>query len=133
MIDRKIDLTDNHDFSQGMIEMDTLTGIYLDQELMTPEQYETIVRWESIFGKKRHDNRKDKIFDKDVRYERSLEDHCQRCGVELKAPWKRFYGLCNRCNDIVQNDVQRIPWKVYNVSEGRWHVSDKGQNLFDLR
>jgi hypothetical protein len=125
-----IDLTEHHDFG-GVEEGDTLFSAWLDTEIMTADQYETVVKWERVFGR-RHRNEKDKIFDKDFPFIEISVDKCHRCGCDLRAPWKRVYGLCIRCNDIVEHNVQQIPWKTYTPHIRR--VGDRGQgDLFDLR
>ena len=126
-----IDLTEHHDFSSGLTEGDDLVATWLDTEIMTADQYETVVKWERVFGK-RHRNEKDKIFDKELPFVEKSKDCCQRCGCDLRVPWKRVYGLCIRCNDIVEHNVQQIPWKSYTPRIRR--VGDRGQgDLFDLR
>lgn len=128
MLPSNIDLTENRDFGGGETE-DTLVSIYLDAELMTPEQYETVIRWERIFGKKRHTNEKNSLFDEETPFIDIWRNKCQRCGKEL-APWNITYSLCRDCNRIVENNVQQIPWRTYRVTR----INDRGQgDLFDLR
>ena len=125
-----IDLTEHHDFG-GVEEGDTLIATWLDTEIMTADQYETVAKWEKVFGK-RHRNEKDRIFNKELQLIEKSKDHCQRCGCDLRVPWKRVYGLCIRCNDYLENKVQQIPWKNYTLHIRR--VGDRGQgDLFDLR
>ena len=132
-MDRKIDLTERNDFSSLRVE-DVLTSMFLDDELVSSDEYETIVRWESIFGKERHDNEKAEIFDYNGKYERDVERHCQRCGIELRVPWKVFYGLCKECDEFVDAGDEPLPWKRGCGTIGsRGSVGDDIQNLFGLR
>ena len=132
MLSPRIDLTEHRDFGNDggrIIQLqDDLVSIWFDGGLMTNDEYEYVVWWESIFGRTRHINRKREIFHKDdLYYERKMAGHCQRCGTELRIPWKSFYGLCDKCNDIVEHNAQEIPWKTYRISR------TTPRDLFNLR
>lgn len=130
MLSPKIDLTEQRDFSGGV-------GSFTDSEvpedvydgLMTCEQYDRLCRWESIFGKRRHENQKRRIFPVILsRY----NTKCTCCGKELRAPWMRFSnnGLCQDCEKESRYN-SRIPWKSNIVSVG--HFNDKGYRLFNSK
>lgn len=131
MLSPRIDLTEHRDFGGGRIIQlqDELVSTWFDGGLMTNDEYEYVVWWESIFGRTRHVNRKREIFHKDdLFYERKMIGHCQRCGREIKIPWKNFFGLCEECNEDVSYDVKKIPWKVYQGSR-----RTTPRDLFNLR
>lgn len=54
MLTSRVDLTLNRDFSNNM--MDGLIAHYHHGELMTPQEYEKLCKWESIFGVEQHEN-----------------------------------------------------------------------------
>jgi len=136
MLPGNIDLTANRDFgAHGLINFintDTLTGIDVDGEMMSIDQYDKLVEWESVFGRKRHMNQKSTIFNPEWPFIERAKRECQRCGKPIIAPWKNFYGLCEECNKTLPQDMRRIPWKIHKPIIRR--VGDRGQaNLFDLR
>lgn len=136
MLPGNIDLTANRDFgAQGgvnFIDADTILGIDVDGEMMSIDQYDKIVKWESVFGKKRHMNQKSTIFNKEWSFIEKSKYECQRCGKKIIVPWKNFYGLCKECDEIVSHNSKKIPWKISKPIIRR--VGDRGQaNLFDLR
>ena len=117
ILSRNIDLTEHRDFGVGnTFLLDTPIEIPIDEyRLMTPDEYDLIMRYEEIFGRNRHYMDKSKIFDTpDVK--RYWDCHCARCGVELRTPWNLRGGLCKECNENFQFDDggirrQRAPWK----------------------
>jgi len=133
MLPSNIDLTENRDFSGGnFIFFDTPIEIPMDEfHLMTPDEYDHLMWWEGIFGRRRHYTEKSKIFDVEKRFESHWNQHCLRCGVVLRIPWKTHYGLCKKCDDIValEEGGTRIPWKRRNEGGHR----DPKYNLFNSR
>lgn len=136
MLPGNIDLTANRDFGIGggisLIDADTIIGIDVDGEMMSIDQYDRLVEWESVFGKKRHMNQKSTIFNKELPFIEKSKHECQRCGKKIIFPWKNFYGLCEECDEIVSHNSKKIPWKTSKPVIRR--VGDRGQgDLFDLR
>lgn len=131
MLSPKIDLTERWDFSGGVEDslMDSEVPEDVYDGLMTTEQYDRLCRWESIFGKRRHENQKRHIFP--VMLSR-YSTKCTCCGKELRAPWMRFSnnGLCQDCEKESRYN-SRIPWKSNLVSVGRF--DDKGYRLFNSK
>lgn len=129
MLTGNIDLTENRDFG-GSFQITTMAiPIELSEEdnLMTLEDYEKIIRRESIFGKKRHTNGKHHIFGRTT-FVKNLESHCYRCGKELKLPWERNrMELCKQCSDKVKHDNQylKFPWNYISII--------RTDDLFNLR
>ena len=119
MLPRNIDLTENRDFmGEDITAFDTRIEIPLDEyQAMTTDEYEHILWWEGIFGRKRHTNEKREVFEKEKSYiNDEMKTHCHRCGIELRIPWKRVGDICGElcedCNEIVAREVNgRIPWK----------------------
>lgn len=113
MLSPEIDLTANGDFGLGVgFFMDTPIEIPLDEYAsMSRDEYEALLWWEGIFGKRRHQSIKRILFPK--------------LGYDVpnlpRIPWKRRY-------DNIRN-LPRIPWKQ------RFHQStdDRGWNLFARR
>ena len=124
----KIDLTENRDFRKESY----LTSIHLVPlvgENMTLEQYNSLKRHESIFGKRGHDNRTFEIFGITGITDliRDRECHCDRCGKELRIPWKRpNSGLCQECEDILDRKYNNVNPIFSNISSGR------GRDPFDI-
>ena len=93
---------------------------------MTLEDYDKIIRRESIFGKKRHTNGKHHIFGRTT-FVKNLESHCYRCG-KVKLPWERNrMELCKQCSDKVKHDNQylKFPWNYISII--------RTDDLFNLR
>lgn len=117
MLSQRVDLTENMDFSGGNINlMDTLIEIPYDEyKLMSPDEYERLIWWEGIFGRKRHPNQKREIFDKNGNYFKKMKTHCYRCGKEFRIPWDNIGGVCRKCDgsltDSDHDSDRRMPWK----------------------
>ena len=67
MLPSNIDLTEKSDFGQpSLIIMDVPVGLDLDdfgsENKMSSNEYNSLIRWESIFGKRKHINQKWSIF-----------------------------------------------------------------------
>ena len=129
MLTGNIDLTENRDFggSFQITAMDIPIELSEADNIMTLEDYEKIIRRESIFGKKRHTNGKHRIFGRTT-FVKNLESHCYRCGKEFKLPWERNrMELCKQCSDKVKHDNQylKFPWNYISII--------RTDDLFNLR
>ena len=123
MLTENIDLTENRDFGGSF----QITAMDIPNNIMTLEDYDKIIRRESIFGKKRHTNGKHRIFGRTT-FVKNLESHCYRCGKELKLPWERNrMELCKQCSDKVKHDNQylKFPWNYISII--------RTDDLFNLR
>ena len=123
MLTGNIDLTENRDFGGSF----QITAMDIPDNIMTLEDYDKIIRRESIFGKKRHTNGKHRIFERTT-FVKNLESHCYRCGKELKLPWERNrMELCKQCSDKVKHDNQylKFPWNYISII--------RTDDLFNLR
>ena len=125
MLTGNIDLTENRDFG-GRFQI-TEMNIWEADNIMTTEDYEKIIRRESIFGKKTHTNGNHRIFGRTT-FVKNLESRCYRCGKELKLPWERNrMELCKQCSDKVRHDNQylKFPWNYISII--------RTDDLFNLR
>ena len=131
MLPRNIDLTANRDFSGGgrINFTGLLRTIDLDAEAMSTDEYEVICWWEGIFGRKRHYNEKNKVFDEDRKYYERWRDTCVRCGKPLRCPWKRAGELCVDCAEVL--DTSRLPWIEY-YGQQAWE-RDRTMDIFSMR
>ena len=123
MLTGNIDLTENRDFGGSF----QITAMDIPDNIITLEDYDKIIRRESIFGKKRHTNGKHRIFGRTT-FVKNLESHCYRCGKELKLPWERNrMELCKQCSDKVKHDNQylKFPWNYISII--------RTDDLFNLR
>ena len=134
MLPSNIDLTERADF--GDASLISPADLNLDdidtRNEMSTDEYDLLVWWESIFGKKRHVNQKWDIFPRltlDV-----AEDPnalcCIRCGKVIRIPWKN-YGLCSECNEKIKTETWgKIPWKHNSTSSRN---DEKGYDLFNSK
>ena len=140
MLPSNIDLTERADFgSPSSMSMDTPVDLDLDdsdsENKMSSNEYNSLIRWESIFGKRRHINQKWNIFPRNglnVSYgsENPYTLYCSRCGKVIRIPWKN-YGLCSECNEKREIDFKgRIPWKHTSTSSRN---DEKGYDLFNSK
>jgi hypothetical protein len=135
MISSRIDLTEHRDFSGGndiIIMMDTPIEIPMDEyRLMTNEEYEKLIRWEGIFGRRRHYTETSEAFGKVPNDPFRSSDHCYKCGKIFRLPWDNVYGRCRKCAEEPNESGyhSRLPWVEYN---GRLN-DDVGYNLFNRR
>lgn len=123
MLPSNIDLTERADF--GDVSLISPADLNLDdfdtRNEMSTDEYDLLVWWESIFGKKRHINQKWDIFPRltlDVA-ENPYTLYCARCGKAIRIPWKNYgshlpwknYGLCSECNEKIKTETwDKIPW-----------------------
>lgn len=129
MLTGNIDLTENRDFGGSFQTTAMNIPIELSEadNIMTTEDYEKIIRRESIFGKKTHTNGNHRIFGRTT-FVKNLESRCYRCGKELKLPWERNrMELCKQCSDKVKHDNQylKFPWNYISII--------RTDDLFNLR
>ena len=136
MLPSNIDLTERADFGlPSSMSMDTPVDLDLDDSdsgnKMSSNEYNSLIRWESIFGRKRHINQKWNIF---PRLSLSVENPhtlcCARCGKVIRIPWKN-YELCSECNEKREIDFKgRIPWKRTSTSSRN---DERGYDLFNSK
>lgn len=142
MLPPNIDLTESSDFGLG-------SGIFMDTPVdlddldarnnMSIDEYDYLVWWEGIFGRKRHRNQKWKLFPRiglDVPYdpENPHPSYCVRCGKEIRIPWKNYYGLCFECNNKIETTVGgKIPWNYTTVTNFSSRNDERGYNLFNSK
>ena len=140
MLPSNIDLTERADFgSPSSMSMDTPVDLDLDdsdsENKMSSNEYNSLIRWESIFGKRKHINQKWSIFPRNglnVSYgsENPYTLYCSRCGKVIRIPWKN-YGLCSECNEKREIDFKgRIPWKHTSTSSRN---DERGYDLFNSK
>ena len=121
MLPSNIDLTERADFGRPSLTFDLndLDDIDTRNEMSTDE-YDLLVWWEGVFGRKRHINQKWDIF---PRLSLSVENphtlYCARCGKVIRIPWKNYghhypwgnYELCFECNKKMETEaLGKIPW-----------------------
>ena len=149
MLPSNIDLTERADFGAdfGDVSLISPADLNLDdidtRNEMSTDEYDLLVWWESIFGKKRHINQKWDIFPRltlDV-----AEDPnalcCARCGKVIRIPWKNYghrypwgnCGLCFECNEKVETETWgKIPWNR-NMNNFSSRNDERGYNLFNSK
>ena len=148
MLPSNIDLTERADFGAdfGDVSLISPADLNLDdidtRNEMSTDEYDLLVWWEGIFGKKRHVNQKWDIFPRltlDV-----AEDPnalcCIRCGKVIRIPWKNYghhypwgnCGLCFECNEKMETEARgKIPWRTMNNFSSR--SDERGYNLFNSK
>ena len=106
-MDRRIDLTAHNDFGFSTVvtplesdEFDILVNDMYDSVNMSVEDYEKLVKYEKVFGRKRHFTDAMTVFMKsDEEYRNSYRNHCWCCGKEYRIPWKITGDLCKECEE----------------------------------
>ena len=105
-MDRRIDLTLNGDFSQWRQNVivpnyfDELVEDVYNSRIMSETEYEKLVQYENIFGRKRHFTEAiDAFMKSDEEYRNDYTKHCWRCGKEHRIPWKITGDLCEECEE----------------------------------
>ena len=149
MLPSNIDLTEKADFGRPS---STIMEIPVDSDLddfdsgnkMSSNEYNSLIRWESIFGKRKHINQKWNIFPRlnlNVSYgsKNPYTLYCARCGKAIRIPQKNYeshfpwknYGLCSECNEKREIDFKgRIPWKHTSTSSRN---DERGYDLFNSK
>ena len=141
MLPSNIDLTEKADFgSPSSMSMDTPVDLDLDdfdsEYKMSSNEYNSLIRWESIFGKRKHINQKWSIFPRNgsnVSYgsENPYTLYCARCGKAIRIPWKN-YGLCSECNEKIKTETWgKIPWNHHTYVFSR--NDERGYDLFNSK
>ena len=114
MISTNIDLTENRDFSRVNFQwlMQSVRPIE-NGPTMSTDMYRSLSAKEKLFGIARHESID--IFRKsDEAWAEEMRTHCQRCGKELRIPWKRNNGVCEECNSILEKEYSGsvFPWRL---------------------
>ena len=113
MISTNIDLTENSDFSRVNFQwlMQNVRPIE-NGPTMSTDMYRSLSAKEKLFGIARHESID--IFRKsDEEWDEEMRTYCQRCGKELRIPWKRNNGVCEECNSILEKEYSGsvFPWR----------------------
>ena len=145
MLPSNIDLTERADFGDvfSISPADLNLDDFDTRNEMSTDEYDLLVWWESIFGKKRHVNQKWDIFPRltlDI-----AEDPnalcCIRCGKVIRIPWKNYghrypwgnCGLCFECNEKGETETRgKIPWNR-NMNNFSSRNDERGYNLFNSK
>ena len=148
MLPSNIDLTEKADFGCPSLIMEIPVDSDLDDfdsgNKMSSNEYNSLIRWESIFGKRKHINQKWNIFPRlnlNVSYgsENPYTLYCARCGKAIRIPWKNYEshfpwkndGLCSECNEKIKTETWgKIPWKHNSTSSRN---DEKGYDLFNSK
>ena len=136
MLPSNIDLTERADFGDASLISHAdlrLDDIDAGNEMSTDE-YNLLVWWEGIFGKKRHINQKWDIFPR-INLKVAEDPHtlyCARCGKPIRIPWKN-YGLCFECNEEMETETRgKIPWN-HNMNNFSSRNDERGYHLFNSK
>ena len=119
MLPRNIDLTEHNDFhSHNITEMMTLANVLRlrNEDLITPDEWNVLQWWESIFGKKSNDNQKDCIF-----------SQIQEC--ERRIPWEPINYSLHDLNNMLDTKLKLFPW----YEEPRAVDNRSAKEIFQLR
>ena len=145
MLPSNIDLTERADFGDASLISHAdlrLDDIDAGNEMSTDE-YNLLVWWEGIFGKKRHINQKWDIFPR-INLKVAEDPHtlyCARCGKPIRIPWKNYeshypwknYGLCFECNEEMETETRgKIPWNR-NMNNFSSRNDERGYHLFNSK
>ena len=114
MISINIDLTENRDFSRAHFQWLIQNVRPIENgPTMSTDMYRSLSAKEKLFGIARHESID--IFRKsDEAWAEEMRTHCQRCGKELRIPWKRNNGVCEECNSILEKEYSGsvFPWRL---------------------
>lgn len=114
MISINIDLTENRDFSRAHFQWLIQNVRPIENgPTMSTDMYRSLSAKEKLFGIDRHESID--IFRKsDEAWAEEMRTHCQRCGKELRIPWKRNNGVCEECNSILEKEYSGsvFPWRL---------------------
>lgn len=144
MLPSNIDLTERADFGRPSLIMEIPVDLDSGNN-MTTDEYDSLIRWESIFGRKIHINQKWNIFPRlnlNVSYgsENPHTLYCARCGKAIRIPWKNYesrcpwknYGLCSECNEKIKTETWgKIPWNHHTYVFSR--NDERGYDLFNSK
>ena len=113
MISTNIDLTENRDFSRVRFQwLIQNVGPIENGPTMSTDMYRSLSAKEKLFGIARHESI-DIFCKSDEAWAEEMRTHCQRCGKELRIPWKRNNGVCEECNSILEKEYSGsvFPWR----------------------
>ena len=113
MISINIDLTENRDFSRVRFQwLIQNVGSIENGPTMSTDMYRSLSAKEKLFGIARHESI-DVFRKSDEAWAEEMRTHCQRCGKELRIPWKRNRDVCEECNSILERDYSGsvFPWR----------------------
>ena len=107
MISTNIDLTENRDFSRVNFQW-----LMQNVPIISTDRYHSLSAKEKLFGIARHESI-DVFRKSDDAWAEEMRTHCQRCGKELRIPWKRNNGVCEECNSILEKEYSGsvFPWR----------------------
>lgn len=119
MLPREIDLTERRDFmGRGSVITEIPRNEFLERVNnfgnMTSEEYDALIWWEGIFGKREHRSAYWRVFgETEEQYDEKWRNRCPRCGKKLPFPWMRSMDLCHECSEDLYAEIGgRIPWKT---------------------
>ena len=134
MISTNIDLTENRDFSRVRFQW-LMQNVRLRENgpTMSTDMYHSLSAKEKLFGIARHESID--IFRKsDDAWAEEMRTHCQRCGKELRIPWKRNNGLCEECNSILEKEYSGSVFTWRRNGEGITQTSrDNPMDIFRMK
>ena len=113
MISINIDLTENRDFSRVRFQwLIQNVGPIENGPTMSTDMYRSLSAKEKLFGIARHESI-DIFCKSDDAWGEEMRTHCQRCGKELRIPWKRNMNVCEECNSILEREYSGsvFPWR----------------------
>lgn len=113
MISTNIDLTENREFSRVRFQWLMQNVRHIENgPTMSMDVYRSLSPKEKLFGIARHE-RIDIFRKSDEAWAEEMRTHCQRCGNELRIPWKRNMGVCEECNSILEREYSSsvFPWR----------------------
>ena len=119
-----IDLTEQRDFGdKSPIAFSSALRLSIeltesaDSALMTRDDFEKLSLYRKVFGRRSHENGKDRIFDYNKKFEEKWRYRCLRCGKIIRIPWKNFGGVCKKCdNDMCSHTGKKIfPWTIFKI------------------
>ena len=134
MISTNIDLTENRDFSRVRFQwLIQNVGPIENGPTMSTDMYRSLSAKEKLFGIARHESI-DVFRKSDDAWAEEMRTHCQRCGKELRIPWKRNKDVCEECNSILERDYGGgiFPWR--RNGEGITESSiDNSMDIFHMK
>ena len=134
MISTNIDLTENRDFSRVRFQW-LMQNVRLRENgpTMSTDMYRSLSAKEKLFGIDRHESI-DVFRKSDDAWAEEMRTHCQRCGKELRIPWKRNNGLCEECNSIFEKEYSGSVFTWRRNGEGITQTSrDNPMDIFHMK
>lgn len=138
---RNVDLTEHSDFGKSL-NFNNIDIFYKEDfstikehlkkngnPFITSDEYDAIKTYINFFGNPYHFNEFDYVFDKEMKFEKEIYEHCYRCGKTLRLPWRKQRGLCDKCNSDLDKEkknapepidlLSRCPWNKYCIRDQR--------------